>query len=249
MSTHYEQQNNKIRHFVIISISLSTILGSFWLIFGSNQEFPTWDQIASNTQIQKSTEKEIESTDKNQEPFRDFLDPDEYSNQKSESQNSEPTVSDSKPEFESSKISRDNEERKIDELESSIFVLDVRGEGYEATPRLSEPAILRLEMTPFDDKISVFDISQTTLAVGGGAYPVDGGRVVIDNQEITVDFQSPESWDMPDIVLSGTLDEGLLKDSDGEIQVNFEDQLIFLTNGDTIPTHLNLHGTLSIEST
>lgn len=246
---NHHKQNKRAHQIGISCIILSVVVGFFVFGFADNIEFPTLEPVASEPlQSDESVSEnnyKINQNNKQTNPLeiessKPVLQESQLSKTEQNSKTTEKIIRDSPL-----KENREKEESRIDQLQSSTFVIEANGEAYEVTKKLAEPAFLRLVLTPNDKNFVDFDVSKVVLTAGGG-IPIVDGFAKIEDRMITIDFTSPNSW-MPDMILNGTLDEEILEDSDGEIVVIFKEQIVFLTEDDTIPTTLNLNGKLVID--
>lgn len=244
----YQKQNKRINQIGLSSIIFSVVVGFFVFGFADNIDFTNSEEAAPATL--ENNEYFTEENQKQNQNIRSKLEIELDTKSKPEVKNTqmssihqnfeilEPPPLENPPRHLSE---RENESSKP---HSTVFVLEAKGYAYEVTKRLSEPAQLQLTMAPQNKDLTEFDVSKTKL-IARGVIPVVSGSAEITGKKITIDFSDPDSW-RPDVVLTGTLDKKISEINSGEIKVIFEDQLLFLTEDDRIPTHLNLDGRLVV---
>ena len=241
MGVHNYQKNNKrINQIGICSIIVTVVIGFF--IFGFAQYFESLNLDSKTLQTNEFFEN-VENTNQNNKQTSKSIDVKDKSKQESENiQLSYAAQNFIKMEETNNKIL---EERIEESAIPSKLVLDVEGKAYEVSKKLAEPIKLYIILIPTDNNLKKFKISSTIFTMGENGVPVDYGVAKIEGKKIIIDFTSHNSW-MPDIVLNGILNEEILKDDDNTIGVIFQEQQFFLSDGDTIPTYVNLKGIVNV---
>ena len=132
----------------------------------------------------------------------------------------------------------ESEDEKTERLEEKIFVISGEGSVYEGAPHLSEYAKMKLEVKPVSGtELSEFIIENGQLNVGGHIFIIEGGKVVLEEDAISIDIEHDDHRD-PYLNMKGTTRGSLLKDQ--SISIVFENQLLGLMKEDRSPLHLSL---------
>lgn len=135
-----------------------------------------------------------------------------------------------------------SESEKTERLEEKTFVIFGDGSAYEGAPQLSESAKLNLKIKPVSGtELSEFTIEHGQLNVGGYVFLIEGGKVGLEKDAISIDIERDDHRD-PYLNMKGTTHGSLLEDQ--SIAIVFENQLLGLMKADPTPIHLSLKLTM-----
>ncbi len=256
------RRDSKI-HLAGISSIIVTIVASFWG-FGLADKVFDFDSLVQeikegirDPEIKQNKEEIlVEHTEDESEQIEEIALEQDVTSEESlhptKEMNAEPEIVSSESEFETEYDNYNQENKRtkakllqerIELLEERLFELSGSGTGWEGARHLSKFTTIKLKLEPIaGTELTEFRIMSGMLSYGGIGISLEEGKVSIEQNIFLIEIEHDEATD-PYLTMTAKIIGSILDDN--KIELDFEDQLLYLVKEDKTPIHLDLKTTLT----